>query len=188
MLSVLRISSGQRSAAYLVFFVTHHSSIVLNAHTLFFNVWAEESLSFSLLNSSGTTVNVNCWETSPLIALLHNSKDSPFCLGFSFQDFVTILTSFVTDFSTGFLVTDWQSSHSGHQLTIIRQKFFLSSFDKGLWGINLIKTSGSESQGQEEAACTHVFRPMRPLQWVIYTYDRSIFLKCCSSAAITTIV
>ena len=27
-----------------------------------------------------------------------------------------------------------------------------------------IKTSGGELRGQEEAACTHVFRPMRPLQ------------------------
>ena len=27
-----------------------------------------------------------------------------------------------------------------------------------------IKTSGSESQGQEEAACMCVFRPMQPLQ------------------------
>ena len=27
-----------------------------------------------------------------------------------------------------------------------------------------VKTSGSESQGQEEAASTYVFRPMRPLQ------------------------
>ena len=32
-----------------------------------------------------------------------------------------------------------------------------------------IKTHGSESRGQEEAACTHVFWPTRPLQWVIYT-------------------
>ena len=28
----------------------------------------------------------------------------------------------------------------------------------------LIKTSGSESRGQEEAASTHIFKPMRPLQ------------------------
>ena len=31
-------------------------------------------------------------------------------------------------------------------------------------GFFLIKTSGSESRGQEEAACVHVFGPMRPLQ------------------------
>ena len=29
-----------------------------------------------------------------------------------------------------------------------------------------IKTHGSESQGQEEAACMRVFWPTRPLQWV----------------------
>ena len=28
----------------------------------------------------------------------------------------------------------------------------------------VIKMSGSESRGQEEAACIRVFRPMRPLQ------------------------
>ena len=50
-----------------------------------------------------------------------------------------------------------------------------------------IKTSSSESRGQEEAACIRVIRPMRPLQWVIYTDGRSKFLKCCSSAAITAI-
>ena len=27
-----------------------------------------------------------------------------------------------------------------------------------------IKTHGSESQGQEEAVCARVFKPMRPLQ------------------------
>ena len=30
--------------------------------------------------------------------------------------------------------------------------------------VRLIKTSGSESRGQEEAACIRVFRPMRSLQ------------------------
>ena len=50
-----------------------------------------------------------------------------------------------------------------------------------------IKTSGSESWGQEKAACIRIFRPMWPLQWVIYTDGRSKFLKCCSSAAITAI-
>ena len=39
-----------------------------------------------------------------------------------------------------------------------------------------IKTSGSESRGQEEAACMRVFRPTRPLQWVIYM-DGSSKLK-----------
>ena len=51
----------------------------------------------------------------------------------------------------------------------------------------VIKTSGSESRGQEEAACIRILRPMRPLQWVICTDGRSKFLKCCSSAAITAI-
>ena len=51
----------------------------------------------------------------------------------------------------------------------------------------VIKMSDSESRGQEEAASTHVFRPMRPLQCVIYMDGRSKFLKCCSSAAITAI-
>ena len=53
--------------------------------------------------------------------------------------------------------------------------------------VRSIKMSSSESQGQEEAACTCVFRPKRPLQWVIYTDDQSKFLKCCSSAAVTAI-
>ena len=47
--------------------------------------------------------------------------------------------------------------------------------------------SGSESQGQEEAACMRVVRPMRPLQRVIYTDGSSKFLKCCGLAAITAI-
>ena len=47
--------------------------------------------------------------------------------------------------------------------------------------------SGSESQGQEEAACIHVIKPMRPLQWVIYMDGSSKFLKCCSSADVTAI-
>ena len=51
----------------------------------------------------------------------------------------------------------------------------------------LIKTSSSESRGQEEAESMRVFRPMRPLQLDIYTDGRSKFLKCCSSAAITAI-
>ena len=50
-----------------------------------------------------------------------------------------------------------------------------------------IKTSGSESQGQEEAACMRVIRPTRPLQQVIYTDDSSKFLKYCGLAAITAI-
>ena len=41
-----------------------------------------------------------------------------------------------------------------------------------------IKTHGSESRGQEEAACTWVFWPTRPLQWVVYTDGSSKILKC----------
>ena len=66
----------------------------------------------------------------------------------------------------------------------------LSILYKLVWGYiasYIIKTSGSESRGQEEAACIRVFRPMRPLQWVICTDGRSKVLKCCSSAAITAI-
>ena len=51
----------------------------------------------------------------------------------------------------------------------------------------MIKTSGSESRGQEEAACMCIIRPMRPLQQVIYTDGSSKFLKCCGLAAITAI-
>ena len=40
--------------------------------------------------------------------------------------------------------------------------------------LNNIKMSGSESWGQE-TACTCVFRPMQPQQWVIYMDDRSKF-------------
>ena len=50
-----------------------------------------------------------------------------------------------------------------------------------------IKMSGSELQGQEEAACTCVFRSMQPLQQIIYTDGSSKFLKCCNIAAITAI-
>ena len=46
----------------------------------------------------------------------------------------------------------------------------------------MIKTHGSESRGQEEAACMRVFWPTRPLQWVIYTDGSSKILKCCNSA------
>ena len=47
-----------------------------------------------------------------------------------------------------------------------------------------IKTHGSESRGQEEAACMRVFWPTRPLQWVIYTDGSSKILKRCNSATI----
>ena len=47
-----------------------------------------------------------------------------------------------------------------------------------------IKTHGSESRGQEEAACTRVFWPTQPLQWVIYTDGSSQILKCYNSAII----
>ena len=46
--------------------------------------------------------------------------------------------------------------------------------------------SSSESRGQE-AAYKHVFRPMRPLQRVIYMDGNSKILKCCNSAAIADI-
>ena len=41
----------------------------------------------------------------------------------------------------------------------------------------IIKMRGSESWGQQEAACVHILRAMRPLQWVIYTDGRSNFLN-----------
>ena len=41
----------------------------------------------------------------------------------------------------------------------------------------IIKMNGSELGGQE-AACTHVFRPTRQLQRIIYMDGRSNFLKC----------
>ena len=48
----------------------------------------------------------------------------------------------------------------------------------------IIKTHSSESWGQEEAACTRVFWPMRLLQWVIYTDGSSKIWKRCNSATI----
>ena len=51
-----------------------------------------------------------------------------------------------------------------------------------------IKTHGSESRGQEEAACMRVFWPTRPLQWVIYTDGSSKILKCCNSATIAVLL
>ena len=48
----------------------------------------------------------------------------------------------------------------------------------------IIKTHGSESRGQEEAACMRVFWPTRPLQWVIYTDGSSKILKRSNSATI----
>ena len=74
--------------------------------------------------------------------------------------------------------------------TILKQRLAISFFASHEISENfqfIIKMSGSESWGQEEAACMHVFRPMQPLQWVIYMYHQSKFLKCCSSAAITAI-
>ena len=47
-----------------------------------------------------------------------------------------------------------------------------------------IKTHGSELQGQEEAACTHVFWPTQPLQWVIYTDGWSKIWKQSNSTTI----
>ena len=49
-----------------------------------------------------------------------------------------------------------------------------------------IKTNGGESRGQE-AAHARIFRPTRPLQWVIYMDGSSKILKCCISAAIAAI-
>ena len=40
--------------------------------------------------------------------------------------------------------------------------------------------SGSESRGQEEAACMRVFRPTRPLQRVIYKDGNCKIIKCCN--------
>ena len=53
--------------------------------------------------------------------------------------------------------------------------------------VTYIKMSNSESQGQEEAAWTHVFRPTRPLPWVIYTDGSSKTLKYFNLAAIAAI-
>ena len=49
-----------------------------------------------------------------------------------------------------------------------------------------IKTSGSESWGQEEG-CTHVFKPTWTLQQVIYMDGSSKFLKYSGLATITAI-
>ena len=51
---------------------------------------------------------------------------------------------------------------------------------------HIIKIHGSESQGQEGAACIQVFWPTQPTQWVIYMDGNSKVLKCCKSA--TTVV
>ena len=49
-----------------------------------------------------------------------------------------------------------------------------------------IKTSGSESRGQEEAACArHQAYTTTTVSY--YTDESSNFLKCCSSAAVTAI-
>ena len=49
-----------------------------------------------------------------------------------------------------------------------------------------IKTSGSESRGQEEAACVrHQAYATTTVSY--YTDESSNFLKCCSSAAVTAI-
>ena len=51
---------------------------------------------------------------------------------------------------------------------------------------SLIKTSGSESRGQEEAACArHQAYATTTVSY--YTDESSIFFKCCSSAAVTAI-
>ena len=56
------------------------------------------------------------------------------------------------------------------------------------WLADNIKTHGSESRGQEEAACPRIFRSMRPLQWVIYIDGSSKYLKCCNSASIAVLL
>ena len=49
-----------------------------------------------------------------------------------------------------------------------------------------IKTSGSESRGQEEAACVrHQAYATTTVSY--YTDESSNYLKCCSSAAVTAI-
>ena len=54
-----------------------------------------------------------------------------------------------------------QSAHEGLQ----RVYKALETLHKCLFvGYFVIKTHGSESRGQEEAACTRVFWPTRPLQ------------------------
>ena len=55
-----------------------------------------------------------------------------------------------------------------------------SIFIYGLATAWQIKTHGSESWGQEEAAYMHVFWPMWPLQWVIYTDGSSNIWKRCN--------
>ena len=48
-----------------------------------------------------------------------------------------------------------------------------------------IKTHGSESWGQEEATCMHVFKSIWPLQWVIFmdasSKFKTLYLSCHSS-------
>ena len=63
----------------------------------------------------------------------------------------------------------------------------VSRYDHAHACVHVIKMSGSESWGQEEAACMRVNRPMQPLQRVVYTNGSSKFLKCSGLAAITAI-
>ena len=53
----------------------------------------------------------------------------------------------------------------------------------------VIKTSGSESRGQEEAAYASVFAGLRDYYGELFTRPggRSKFFKCCTPAAITAI-
>ena len=46
----------------------------------------------------------------------------------------------------------------------MRQGLAISAFCTTTSNVTIIKTHGSESRGQEEAAYTHVFWPTQPLQ------------------------
>ena len=52
----------------------------------------------------------------------------------------------------------------------------------------MIKTHGSESRGQEEAACMRVFWAHATTTVSIYTDGSSKFLKCCNSATIAVLL
>ena len=47
---------------------------------------------------------------------------------------------------------------------------------------SLIKMSSSESQGQEEVACIHIFRPTRPLNelFIRMVTVKILIIKCCN--------
>ena len=74
-----------------------------------------------------------------------------------------------------------------HQLNRLRTLLLVNTHHVSSKTLTGIKTSGSEPQGQEGAACVCFFRPTQPLQCVIYMDGSSKILKYCSSAAITAI-